>query len=61
LENFKELLSTDNQRENIQWRPSIKKEEKVPLTSRLVHIPYNLLSPSSLEQLNNPKGSCKSC
>jgi hypothetical protein len=45
----KELLPTDNQKENTQWRRSIKIEEIMALTLRLVHIPYNLLSSSSSE------------
>jgi len=52
FENFKELLLTDNQKKNMQWRHSIKTLERLALTSRLVHIVYNLLSPSSSEQLN---------
>jgi hypothetical protein len=40
LENFKEL-STDNKKENLQWRHSIKTEERMSLTLRLDHIPYN--------------------
>jgi len=50
--NFTALLSADNQKKNTQWRRSITTEERLALTLRLAHIPYNLLSPSSSEQLN---------
>jgi hypothetical protein len=36
----------------MQWRRSIKTLARPALTLRLVHILYNLLSPSSSEQLN---------
>ena len=52
FENFKELLLTDTQMKNMQWRHSIKTLERLALTLRLVHVLYNLLSPSSSEQLN---------
>jgi len=45
--NFTALLPADNQKKNAQWRRSITTEERLALTLRLVHIPYNLLSPSS--------------
>jgi len=37
-------------KKNTQWRCSIKREERLAL--RFVHIPYNLLFPSSSEQSN---------
>jgi hypothetical protein len=52
FENFKELLLTDNQKKNTQWRRSIKTLERLALALRLVNILYNLLFPSSSEQLN---------
>ena len=52
FENFKELLLTDNQKKTMQWRRNIKTLERLALTLRLFHIVYNLLSPSSSEQLN---------
>ena len=50
--NFTALLPADNQKENTQWRRSITTEERLALTLRLVHIPYNLLSRSSSDELN---------
>jgi hypothetical protein len=49
FENFKELLLTDNQKKNMQWRHSLKILERLALTLRLVHILHNLLSPLSSE------------
>jgi len=49
--NFTALLPADNQKKNTQWRRSITTEERLALTLRLVHISYNLLSPSPSEQL----------
>ena len=50
-ENFKDVLPTHNRKKNTPRR-SITTEEKLALTLRLVHIPYNTKSPPSLEQLN---------
>lgn len=44
-------MSKDSEKENTQWNPSIKTEERMPVTVRLFHIPYNMLPPSSLVQL----------
>jgi hypothetical protein len=50
LEKCNGLLPRDNQKKT-QWRCSITTEETLALTFMLVHILYNLSSPS-LEQLN---------
>jgi hypothetical protein len=34
LENFKEVLSTDNKTNNTQWRRNIRTEERLTLTLR---------------------------
>jgi len=47
LENFKELLPTDNPKKKTQWRHSTTTEERLALPLKLFHIPYILLSPSS--------------
>jgi hypothetical protein len=52
FENFEVLLLRYNQEKKTQWRRNIKTEERLVLTLRLVHIPCNLLSPSSSEQFN---------
>jgi len=48
--NFKEVLPTYNRKKNTS-RSSITTDERLALTLRLVHIPYNTPSPPSSEQL----------
>jgi len=52
---FKGLLPPDSQKKNVQWRRTITTEERLTLTVRLVHVPYNPLSPSPSEQLDTPQ------
>jgi hypothetical protein len=46
-ENFKEVLPTYNRKKNTSR--SITTDERIVLTLRLVHIPYNTPSPPSSE------------
>jgi len=55
-ENFKEVLSKYNRKKNTPRR-SITTEEKLALTLRLVHIPYNTPSPPSSKQLNKSQNA----
>ena len=57
FETFKELFHKDSQTKNAQWKCSITTDERLAWNVMFVHMPYNLLSPSSSEQLNTSQNA----